>query len=72
MKYICIKEFFVPKYDGDGFDSGEYMTIEKGSMWLSDDTVDYIGGEIHLDNLGNGDWIEISFDTLHEYFQLID
>lgn len=72
MNYICIKEFFVHKCDGDGFDTGEYMAIEKGSMWLSDDTVDYIGGDIHLDNLGNGDWIEISWNTLHENFQFIN
>ena len=40
-----------------------------GLFGTRDDNADYIGGEVHLDNEETMGWIEISHETLREYFE---
>ncbi len=44
------------------------MTVEKGSRWELDNH-HIIDGEIHLDNLDDAEWLEISKETLGYYFK---
>ena len=75
MIYECIKEFYVEKYDDDGFHMDyEPMVIEKGSKWQADaGNYRIVGGRdsIHLDKIsGNAkEWLEITKDTLEKYFK---
>lgn len=68
MKYICIKPFEVEICDENGFFTGSFTLIEKGTVWESDDNTSIIGGQVHLDGK-NGEWIEISAETLDECFE---
>ena len=68
--YKCIKGFSLERYDDDGFEvEGEYLTVEENSIWNVPEDTDcrFIGGEIRLEN-GDMGWLEISKDTLEEYF----
>ncbi len=73
MKYKCIKEMWIQKCDGDGFEiPNEYGFIAVGSIW---DRRNMIGGDVHLDSLNDGsdiEWIEMSFEDLKENFVLIE
>lgn len=68
-QYKCIKEFEVNKYDDELTE--EYLTVEKGSIWELDEYGgSIIGGDVHLDEADDsGTWLEISFETLEEYFE---
>lgn len=72
MRYKCIKEMFLPKCDGDGFEiPNEYGSVIVGSIWEKDDMTSIIGGDVHLDSIDdNGDlaWIELTADDLKENF----
>ena len=68
MFYKCIKEFEYEVYDDYGFPTGEYKTVKVGTVWEVS-SENYIGGEIHLDNIDVLDWIEISRETLKEFFR---
>ena len=76
MRYKCIKEMCLPKYDGEGFEiPNEYGFVTVGSIWERDDGISFIGGDVHLDSLNddsNLGWIEISFEDLKENFVLIE
>lgn len=68
MKYECVQEFQVDKYDEDDNNVIGTMKVEKGSRWeLGNHHI--IDGEIHLDNLDNAEWLEISKETLKSYFK---
>lgn len=73
--YKCNKEFYIDKYDADGFLLNKQMKIVKNSKWEYDDknTFRVIGGTVHLYriNVKHGQWIEIDNDTLNEYFKEI-
>ena len=74
MKYRCIKELCVPKYDGDGFEiPNEFFYVEVGSEWQQDTRTNICGGDVHLDRIreGHSEWIEISLETLDEAFESI-
>lgn len=74
MKYRCIKELCLPKYDGDGLlIPNEFFGVEVGSEWQQDTRTNICGGDIHLDRIeeGQSEWIEISWETLDEAFKLI-
>lgn len=74
MKYRCIKELYIPKCDGDGFEiPNEVFFVEVGSEWQQDTRTNICGGDIHLDRIGEGysEWIEISWETLDEAFESI-
>lgn len=73
-QYKCKKPFVVDKYDTDGFlieNSG--VVIEKGKIYELDDSGHtMIGGEIHLDSVDDGSWLEITKDHLDEFFEQLN
>lgn len=73
--YKCNKEFYIDKYDADGFSLNKQMKIVKNSKWEYDDknTFRVIGGTVHLYriNVKHGQWIEIDNNMLNEYFEEI-
>lgn len=70
MKYKCIKDFAVDSYNTDGFlIENSPRVINKGEIYTLDETgCTIIGGEVHLDH-ENGSWLEITKDSLNEYFK---
>lgn len=66
-KYICIRDFFIDKYDDDGFVlDGEYFSVYKDSIWtINEEKIKLIGGETLLENEELG-WIEISKESLKD------
>lgn len=66
--FVLDKPYSVEEYDADGFSTGRYMDIKPGTEWeITDDS--YLSGEIHLEGLSDGcGWLEISKETLKEYF----
>lgn len=69
-KYRCKKGLVVDKYDGDGFlipnkvkivDEGEVYSVDESGSTM-------IGGEVHLDG-ENGSWLELSRESLEEFFE---
>lgn len=73
-KYRCKKSFVVDCYDADGFlIEGETAVIDEGKMYVRDDSgFSIIGGQVHLDAEDDKSWIEISSDTLMEYFEEVN
>lgn len=75
MRYKCIKDFSVDKYDDDGFlIENEYENIEIGSVWETGDADNMIIGgldHIHLDNINDDSWLEIPKEMIDEYFKQI-
>ncbi len=69
MFYECIKDFQIEIYDEHGFSTCEYSTVKSGSKWERDDDTDIIGGDVHLDSVDGLQWIEVSNDTLSDYFK---
>lgn len=68
--YKCIRELSIPKCDGDGFETGKYKYIKKGSIWtVPEDNFRLLGGDIRLESNKYG-WIEISKETLGESFEI--
>jgi hypothetical protein len=76
MRYKCIKEMWLPKYDGDRFEiPNEYGFVTVGSIWERDDKGNLIGGDVHLNSLNDDSdlgWIEMPFEELKENFLLIN
>ena len=69
MKYRCKKDFPIEIYDEYDMPTMAYTDIKSGTVWTRDDNENYIGGEVHLDNEETMEWIEISHETLSEYFE---
>lgn len=76
MKYKCKKNFCVDKYDDDGFCiENETIVIEEGKVYEVDKSgCMMIGGKdhVHLDDVDDGSWLEITKDTLEECFELLE
>ena len=73
MKYKCIKEFAVNRYDEDGARIDDSMKIEEGSVWESSEKPDrIIGGEVFLINREKQQWLEIPKDRLEESFESVE
>ena len=71
MKYICKETFQVDVYDENGFFDENEMTIHQGAMFERIETNHrLIGGEIRLEGItaDEGTWLELSAETLAEYF----
>ena len=77
-RYRCIKPFEVNMYDDEGFDEEELYYINEGDIYELNTENSYriVGGDLHLDLVedcnGNkriGCWLEISKETLEEYFE---
>lgn len=73
-RYKCIKSFCVDKYDGDGFMiENSVVVIDEGEIYeLDDSDHTIIGGEVHLDSIDDGSWLEITKEILEEYFDLLE
>jgi hypothetical protein len=71
MKYRCVNAFYIELVDGDGFSTGEYDTVEKGSIWVkNEEDYRFIGGEVRLEKEDDEcDWLEISESSLREDFE---
>ena len=69
-RYKCIKSFCVDNYDADGFLIENSSTvIEEGKIYELDESGrTMIGGEVHLDAIDNGSWLEITTEHLKVYF----
>lgn len=73
--YICKETFQLNRFDEDGFDTEEVMRIEQGAMFQrTEDDYRVIGGEVHLDGItaDEGTWLEVSEETLAEYFEEVE
>lgn len=71
-RYKCIKDFQVGICDGDGFSTGEKITIKVGSTWVDEGEKVISTGEVHLENLeGKYGWLEIYKEDLKESFEVI-
>lgn len=71
MKYKCTKPFMLDAYDNDGFYTDGYMEIKAGEIYeVGNEKI--IDGEIHLDGVNVNRWIEISKETLDEYFEEVE
>lgn len=73
-RYRCIKSFCVDNYDADGFLIENSSTvIEEGKIYELDESGHtMIGGEVHLDAIDNGSWLEITKEHLKEYFDEVE
>ena len=70
MKYICTESFSVEMFDDDGFLTGEYLDINAGEEYETEDSsFRIIGGPdtIRLE-CKNGNWLEITEETLNRFF----
>ena len=82
MKYVCIKDLYLDKYDDNGFYiENQCVRISKGSIWEDEKTsYRFIGGSdsIHLDRVWKSkkakthQWIEITKEHLSQYFATFD
>ena len=77
-RYRCIKPYEVDMYDDEGFDVEELYYINEGDIYELNTENPYriVGGDLHLDLVEdcNGNkridcWLEISKETLKEYFE---
>ena len=66
--YRCKKSFCVDNYDADGFLIENSSTvIESGKIYeLDENSNTIVGGEIHLDSIDDGSWLEITKAHLEE------
>ena len=73
-RYKCIKNFCVDRCDEDGFlIENSSVVIEKGKIYELDESGHtIIGGEVHLDSVDDGSWLEIARECLEEYFKLLE
>lgn len=73
-RYKCKKSFCVDKYDADGFlieNSG--IVIDEGKLYELDESGStMIDGEVHLDSVDDGLWLEITKEHLKEYFDEVE
>lgn len=70
MRYRCVNGFSLPLVDDDGFSTGESMPVEAGTIWLLGDRAFVTGAQVRLD--ADDRWIEISEESLAEYFEEVD
>lgn len=72
--YKCKKAFCVDNYDADGFLIENNSTvIKEGNIYELDESGHtMIGGEVHLDAIDNGSWLEITKEHLKEYFDEVE
>lgn len=73
-RYKCIKSFCVDNYDADGFLIENSSTvIEAGKIYELDESgYTMIGGEVHLDAVDGGSWLESTKERLEECFELLE
>ena len=75
MEYRCKETWYIPMCDDDGYTlENEYYPVKCDSVWVEDeDSWRMVGGEIRLLKKDNTcAWIEISKETLNEYFKVLE
>lgn len=72
--YRCRERFCVELYDDDGFSiPNKEKVIEAGEEYILDETGGtIIGGEIHLDNVGDSSWVELSKAEFKRLFEVVE
>lgn len=77
-KYKCIKNLCIEIRDDDGFSTGKYDTVQRGTIWKEDpyDMYRICGGPetARLESVDpqNLYWLEITKETLESYFEAIE
>ena len=73
-RYKCKKPFCVDIYDDDGFMiENSVVVIDEGKIYELDDSGHtIIGGEVHLDSIDDGSWLEITKGILEECFEKLN
>jgi len=77
-RYVCKEGFSIEMVDDDGFFTGEYQEVEKGSLWeRSEDPYRMVGAAdtVRLNRLGSDDtisWLEITTENLAMHFEEVD
>lgn len=75
--YKCKETFYLEKCDDDGMLTDKQISIVKGSRWQEDTDYKYriCGGPdtIRLDRIASktSQWIEITKETLEQFFELV-
>lgn len=70
--YRCNKGFVVDSYDEDGFMiPNKEKVVEEGDVYVLDESgFTIIGADVHLDG-EDGSWLELSHESLAEFFEEI-
>lgn len=73
-RYKCKKSFCVGSYNDDGFlIENNDVVIDEGKVYELDESGHtIIGGDVHLDAIDDGSWLEITKEHLDEYFELME
>lgn len=79
-KYRCIQDFYVEKYDGDGFPTDKYALIPKDSIWmLSTERLEIaVSPCVRLERVWKSKryktrpWIEITPEHLEQFFEKVE
>lgn len=66
--FVLDEDYYIDEYDGDGFATGGWCCIKKGTEWEIDTDENYIGGDVHLNGLTTNEWVEISEETFRKIF----
>lgn len=71
--YRCKESFSVELCDDDGFRiPNKEEVIEAGKEYILDETGStIIGGEVHLDCVKDGSWVELSRVDLEKLFEFV-
>lgn len=79
-KYICISDFYLEKYDEDGFYTDKYDLIPKDSIWaLNNEKLEIsVKPCIRLERVWKSKraktrpWIEITPERLERFFEKVE
>ena len=75
--FLCTEGFSIDLVDDDGFFTGKYDEVQKGSLWeLQEDDYRLVGGSdtVRLKGVGpaNGMWLEIVKERLEMCFEEVE
>lgn len=80
MRYECIRELRLDKFDDDGFRTDKEQWVSVGSIWETQKSESRIIGDkdsIHLDRIFKSkkaktiQWIEVTRETFEKHFKLV-
>ena len=78
IEYKCKETLYLEKCDDNGMLTGKQFAVVEGSRWQEDTKYKYriCGGPetVRLDRIApkKKDWIEITRDTLEQYFERLN
>lgn len=69
-KFECTNNFYVDKYDADGFWTGKQTIIKKGEVFECDleDKLRVVGGDDTLRLENDKQWLELTEESIRENF----